>query len=71
MIYIIYKDGCILYPTTLPRIVLDAFKSGADRVELWNNGKLVKSTASVREFMNIINPQPTEDDDNGGAGYEW
>lgn len=71
MIYIVYKDGVILYPTTLPRVVIHAFKQGADRVELWRNEKLVKSTSSLREFMSIVNPQPTEDDETGGNDYEW
>lgn len=71
MIYIVYKDGAILYPTTLPRIVQNAFKEGADRVEIWRNEKLLKSTASANAFNKIINPSVGEDIETGGGDYEW
>ena len=71
VIYVIYKDGAMLYPTSLPRVVINAVKDGADRVELWRNEKFVKSTASLREYMSIVNPRPSEDDETGGNDYEW
>lgn len=71
MIYIVYKDGAILYPTTLPRVVMNAFKEGIDRVEVWRNEKFIKSISSAKEFNRMVNPRPTEDDDNGGGDYEW
>ena len=71
MIYIVYKNGAVLYPTTLPRIVIGAFKTGVDRVELWRNEKLIRTITTLREFNKHINPRPSEDDEVGGNEYEW
>ena len=71
-IYLVYKDGIPLYPTTLPRIVQDAFKGGADTVEVWRNERLIKRCTSAKEFNRFINPPSGEDDEQaGGNGYEW
>lgn len=70
VIYLIFINGS-QYPTTMPRIVQDAFKGGADRVELWRNEKLIRTIASLRDFNRHINPRPSEDDEVGGNDYEW
>lgn len=61
-----------MYPTTLPRVVQDAFKGDCDKVELWRNEKLIKTFTSAKEFNRFINPRPSEDDEpNGTESYDW
>ena len=70
-IYVIYKDGQVINATPVPRVVLDAFKAGADMIQLWRNDKLIRTFRDVREFNKFINPRPSEDDEPGGQEYEW
>lgn len=71
MIYLIYRDGAVLYPTTLPRIVMDAFKDGSVRVELWRTEKLVRTFKSAKEFNRFVNPPRGEDEEPVNSDYEW
>jgi len=71
-IYVIYRNGEVISVTTLPRIVQDEFKRGADRIELWRKETLIKAFMDARGFNRFINPKPSEDDEtNGGGGYDW
>lgn len=61
-----------MYPTTLPRVVMTAFKGECDKVEVWRNEKFICTITSLREFNKLVNPRLSEDDDEaGGNGYEW
>lgn len=70
-IYVIYKGGNVENVTTLPRIVQDEFRLGADRAEVWRKESRVKMFQSVRDFNRFINPRLGEDDETGGGDYEW
>lgn len=70
-IYVVYKDGVVINAVPVPRVVLDAFKSGADTVQLWRNDKLVRTFAGAKEFNRFINPRPGEDEELSGSDYEW
>lgn len=70
-IYVIYKDGIVINASPVPRVVLDAFKLGADTIQLWRNDKLIRTFKDVREFNKFINPRPSEDDETDSTNYEW
>jgi hypothetical protein len=72
-IYVIYKEGVVINATPVPRVVIDGFKQGADKIQLWRNDKLIKTFTSLKEFTRFVNPRPSEDDDtgDGGNGYDW
>jgi hypothetical protein len=70
-IYVIYKDDQVINATPVPRVVMDAFKAGADTIQLWRNDKLIRLFKNAKDFNRFINPRPSEDEENGGNDYEW
>lgn len=70
--YLIYKDGKVILVTTMPRIVQDHFKLGANNVDLWIADKRIRTFNSLVEFNRFINPPRTEDDEEVTANNnEW
>lgn len=70
-IYVIFKDGQVINATPVPRVVIDAFKNGADTIQLWRNDKLIWTFKNAKDFNRFINPPRTEDDEEVITNNEW
>jgi hypothetical protein len=70
-IYVIYKVGQVINATPVPRVVMDAFKNGADTIQLWRNDKLIRLFKNAKDFNRFINPRPSEDDEQESTNYDW